>query len=97
MKLDVFLSLSKLWMLKNNHNFSWLLVDLKSQIKLKLNASKSFQIVDVQNISEAMVVSEYHKARMSWVIQIVDAQKLSDAMLVFDDHNGKINLNWMFV
>ena len=49
------------------------MVDLKSQIKLKLNASKSFQIVDVQNISEAMVVSEYHKARMSLVIQIVDA------------------------
>ena len=59
------------------------MVDLKSQMKFKLNASKSRQIVGVQNISEAMVVSEYHKARMSWVIQIVDAQQLSEVMVVF--------------
>ena len=67
------------------------MVDLKSQIKLKLNASKSLQIVDVQNISEAMVVSEYHKARMSWVIQIVDAQKLSEVMVVFENPKARMS------
>ena len=49
---------------------------------MKLNASKALQIVDVQNISEARVVSECHRARMSWVIQIVDAQKLSEVVVV---------------
>ena len=53
--------------------------------------------MDVQNISEAMVVSEYNKAaRMSWVIQIVDAQKLSEVMVVFEHPKARMSWNWMF-
>jgi hypothetical protein len=47
--------------------------------------------VDVQNISEAMVVSECHQAGMSWVIQIVDAQTLSEVMVVFEHAKARMS------